>query len=100
MEPESDVAATEDRRLEFDEQLPALGSMLSAFAREIDGRMEHGDAVSWTIESIRVELPLELEIGDGIGPLSIGATTPLLNFATSFAPVFHRATIVFARTEE
>lgn len=100
MDPEIAAVATEHRRLDFDEPMPGPGAMLASFARELDGRMEHGGAVSWTIESIRVELPLQLEIGDGDGALAIGATPPLLNFATSFTPVFHRATVTFVRSEE
>ena len=99
MDPERDAAATEDVRIDFDEPLPGVSAMLAAFARELDGRMEHGDAVSWSIESIHVDLPLELEIDEDEDRMSVGATPPLVDFETSVTPIFHRAFVTFVRSD-
>jgi hypothetical protein len=84
--------ADASRRLEPDEPLPALAEMVGALFEDIVALDADGEGAR--VESLRVELPVEVDIalaegGEG-GVAAVRVSPPTSYTETSVMPVLHR----------
>jgi hypothetical protein len=77
-------------------RFPSLAELVEEFAAFADG--DAGDE-GGLVESIRLELPVELWVEPGAdGRVEVGITAPTQRTETSYLPVFHRFTLTLERT--